>query len=132
MERGIIYIIRGSLFVVRFFTGEISWELDLGSPIVGMYEWKPDGLQKIPFTVVAEQTIDSIIRSAVAGENDSRFVGKGKELVLKYVILFYLTYLSSYFFSNLFGVHSKLKTFIYAYFNCFRIMIPILTRYKRI
>lgn len=64
--------------------GEISWELDLGSPIVGMYEWKPDGLQKIPFTVVAENTIDSVIRSAVSGENNSRFVGKGKELVLKY------------------------------------------------
>ena len=48
-----------------------------------MYEWKPDGLQKIPFTVVAEQTIDSIISSAVSGENNSRFVGKGRELVLK-------------------------------------------------
>lgn len=69
-----------------FFLGEISWELELASPIVGMYEWKPDGLQKIPFTTVAEQTLDTIISSATAGENNSRFVGKGKELILKWVL----------------------------------------------
>lgn len=57
--------------------------MELASPIVGMYEWKPDGLQKIPFTTVAEQTLDTIISSAIAGENNSRFVGKGKELILK-------------------------------------------------
>jgi len=48
-----------------------------------MFEWKPDGLQKIPFTTVADKTLDLIISSAVAGDNDSRFVGKGKELILK-------------------------------------------------
>eukprot|EP00111_Clytia_hemisphaerica_P015843 TCONS_00046798-protein len=73
----------GRVVTIDQLTGEITWELEVASPIVGMYEWLPDGLQKIPFTTVAEQTLDTIISSAVAGENNSRFVGKGKELVLK-------------------------------------------------
>lgn len=73
----------GRIITIDQLTGEIAWEIDVASPIVGMYEWKPDGLQKIPYTTVAESTLNSIISSAVAGENNSMFVGKGQELVLK-------------------------------------------------
>ena len=68
---------------LNFVPGEIAWEAHLGTPVVGMYHWQPDGLQKVPSTFVAEETIDSIMNSALNGENGSRFLGKGQELVLK-------------------------------------------------
>lgn len=72
----------GRVITMDQLTGEISWEQHFGSPVVGMYHWQPDGLQKIPVTYVAEETIDSIISTAIS-DNGSRFIGKGRELVLK-------------------------------------------------
>lgn len=68
----------GRIITMDQLTGDISWENHLGSPIVGIYAWHPDGLQKTPVTVVAEETIDSIVSSSVMGGYN-----KDKELVLK-------------------------------------------------
>ncbi|XP_065660136.1 serine/threonine-protein kinase/endoribonuclease IRE1 isoform X2 [Hydra vulgaris] len=73
----------GRMVTMDQLTGEISWETEFGTPIVAIYQWHPDGFQKVPITYVAEETLNMIVSSATSGENGSRFLGKGNEFVLK-------------------------------------------------
>ena len=51
--------------------------------MVNMYSWHPEGMKKVAANFVAEETLNSIISTALSGENGTRFLGKGKEIVLK-------------------------------------------------
>lgn len=41
--------------------GIVLWELDLKSPVIAMYILTEDGLLTVPFTSIAEGTLDSLL-----------------------------------------------------------------------
>lgn len=58
--------------------GMILWELDLESPIIAMYTITKDGLLlTVPFTSIAEGTLDSLL---------GRFAAKSTDIQLLLVI----------------------------------------------
>ncbi|EFN88565.1 Serine/threonine-protein kinase/endoribonuclease ire-1 [Harpegnathos saltator] len=50
--------------------GMVLWELDLKSPIIAMYTLTEDGLLTVPFTSIAEGTLDSLLRRLAAKSTD--------------------------------------------------------------
>ncbi|XP_011300602.1 serine/threonine-protein kinase/endoribonuclease IRE1 [Fopius arisanus] len=42
--------------------GMVLWELDLNSPVIGIYTMSKDGLVTIPFTSVAQGTLDNLLQ----------------------------------------------------------------------
>lgn len=46
--------------------GIILWELDLKSPITAMYTVTKDGLLTVPFTSIAEETLDPLLERFAA------------------------------------------------------------------
>ena len=41
--------------------GSLLWEHDYGSPVIAMYILENEGLMSVPFTSVAEETMDHLI-----------------------------------------------------------------------
>ena len=41
--------------------GKALWELDLGSPVIGAYTVSKDGLVTVPFSSVAEGTLNNLL-----------------------------------------------------------------------
>ncbi|XP_014471160.1 PREDICTED: serine/threonine-protein kinase/endoribonuclease IRE1 [Dinoponera quadriceps] len=50
--------------------GIVLWELDLKSPIIAMYTLTEDGLLTVPFTSIAEETLDSLLGRLAAKSTD--------------------------------------------------------------
>lgn len=50
--------------------GVALWELDLGSPVVAAYAVSEDGLVSVPFTSVAEGTLDHLLKRFTARPGD--------------------------------------------------------------
>ncbi|XP_065065505.1 serine/threonine-protein kinase/endoribonuclease IRE1-like [Rhopilema esculentum] len=74
----------GQVVSMDRITGQILWETSFDSPVASIYEWAPEGLQKIPVNYVAKETLSLIIQASASGENGSNeYIGKSGELVLK-------------------------------------------------
>ena len=73
--------------------------------MASIYEWAPEGLQKIPVNYVAKETLSLIIQASASGENGSNeYIGKSGELVLKYVPCFFANALSKLRLSSWLGI----------------------------
>lgn len=44
--------------------GQILWAQNYGYPVVAMYAWVPDGLQKVEMTSVAKETMTYLLKQA--------------------------------------------------------------------
>lgn len=64
--------------------GTILWQLDLESPVIATYTVTQDGLLTLPFTSVAEGTLDNLL---------GHFVTKPTDIQLLWVILFKIFYI---------------------------------------
>lgn len=53
-------------------TDNLLWQLDLDSPIIAIYLLESRGLLNVPFTNIAESTMDQIINE-VNKKKDSKF-----------------------------------------------------------
>lgn len=51
-------------------SGMILWELDLKSPVIAMYTVTNDGLLTVPFTSIAEGTLDILLERFVTKPSD--------------------------------------------------------------
>lgn len=51
----------GRLVTLERATGSLIWQLDCKSPVVDIYILESKGLLKVPFTSVAEPTLDQLI-----------------------------------------------------------------------
>ena len=67
-----------------FILGQILWETSFDSPVASIYEWVPEGLQKVIVNYVAKETLSLIIQASSSGENGSNeYISTSGELVLK-------------------------------------------------
>eukprot|EP00794_Sanderia_malayensis_P009072 gene9072-10040_t len=74
----------GQVVTMDRLTGQILWETSFGSPVASMYQWIPEGLQKVPVSYVAKETLQLIIQASSSEENGSnRYISTTGELVLK-------------------------------------------------
>jgi len=74
----------GQVVTMDRVTGEMLWETSFDSPVASIYEWVPEGLQKVIVNYVAKETLSLIIQASSSGENGSnQYISKSGELVLK-------------------------------------------------
>ena len=52
---------RGSLAALDKKSGEIKWEIEVGSPVVGLYLVEGDGVVNLPVTSVSKETLSNLI-----------------------------------------------------------------------
>ncbi|KAL4240931.1 Serine/threonine-protein kinase/endoribonuclease IRE1 [Mactra antiquata] len=62
-------------------TGEILWYADFDSPVVAMYTLHSEGLQKVPFTTFAPETLDHLTGQLSSTEWKYRFLQHGQKKV---------------------------------------------------
>nr|CAB3243594.1 serine/threonine-protein kinase/endoribonuclease IRE1-like [Phallusia mammillata] len=54
----------GSIVTIDKQTGRILWAQNYGYPVVAMYAWVPEGLQKVEMTNVAKETMTYVLQQA--------------------------------------------------------------------
>ena len=52
---------RGSLVALNKKSGEIKWEIEAGSPVVGLYLVEGDGVVTLPLTSISKETLSNLI-----------------------------------------------------------------------
>jgi serine/threonine-protein kinase/endoribonuclease IRE1 len=62
-------------------TGDILWHASFDSPVVAMYMLHADGLQKIPFTTFAPETLDHLTGQLSSTEWKNRFIEHGQKKI---------------------------------------------------
>ncbi|KAK0161952.1 hypothetical protein PV327_008347 [Microctonus hyperodae] len=60
----------GRVVTINRRLGMVLWELDLESPVIGVYTISKDGLVTVPFTSVAEGTLDNLLDRFAAKPSD--------------------------------------------------------------
>lgn len=62
-------------------SGDILWYTDFDSPVVAMYMLHAEGLQKIPFTTFAPETLDHLTGQLSSTVWKNRFLEHGKKML---------------------------------------------------
>ncbi|XP_045214288.2 serine/threonine-protein kinase/endoribonuclease IRE1-like [Mercenaria mercenaria] len=62
-------------------TGDILWHTDFDSPVVAMYKLHAEGLQKIPFTTFAPETLDHLTGQLSSTFWKNRFLEHGQKKI---------------------------------------------------
>ena len=52
--------------------GSLLWEHDYGSPVIAMYVLENEGLVSVPFTSVAEETMDHLVTQFTSSSEQIR------------------------------------------------------------
>ena len=52
---------KGSLATLSQYTGEIQWNVQIGSPVVALYLIQGSGIVRVPFTSVAKETLSNLL-----------------------------------------------------------------------
>lgn len=54
-------------------TGNMKWQVDFKSPVVAMYSLEADGLHKIPFLILSNESLD-FVRKGLTSVSDAHRV----------------------------------------------------------
>lgn len=65
----------GTVVTMDSQTGQILWSADYGAPVVAVYSLDSEGLRKLPFTSVAQETLGHLIGQLSSTEWRQRFMG---------------------------------------------------------
>lgn len=60
----------GRIVTVDRRLGIVLWELDLQSPVIAVYIVEEDGLLTVPFTSVADETLDRLLKRFASQPSD--------------------------------------------------------------
>ena len=67
--------------VFNYITGEILWHNQFDSPVVAMYTLHAEGLQKVPFTTFAPETLDHLTGQLSSTFWKNKFIEQGKSKI---------------------------------------------------
>ena len=51
--------------LINIFLGNMKWQVDFKSPVVAMYSLEADGLHKIPFLILSNESLDYVRKGLV-------------------------------------------------------------------
>lgn len=69
------------LTIVCIVTGDVLWYTDFHSPVVAMYTMDHEGLQKVPFTSFAPETLDHLTGQLSSDHWKNKFLLHGKQQI---------------------------------------------------